>query len=285
MNIIEAIKSRTSFRTYSNRPVEPARLAELKDFLESNSKAPFGGKVRFQLLDLSEPEIGNLKNLGTYGVIRGARQFIVGAVKRHSMAMEDYGYTMEMNILKATALGLGTCLLGGTFNRSGFAQRINLKEDELLPVISPVGYGADKKSVIDKTFRWIAGSDKRKPWDELFYADNRANYLTRESAGAYETPLSCVRLSPSASNKQPWRIIKDDKQEIFHFYLKRTPGYEKLFKNIKLQNVDMGIALAHFNLSAAELGLTGDWKVNNPRINAKEMEYIASWLSRDRQRL
>jgi hypothetical protein len=163
--------------------------------MASNTEKPFGGNVRFQLLNLDDREIGNLKNLGTYGVIKGARQFIIGAVKKHPMAMEDYGYCMEMNILKATALGLGTCLLGGTFNRSGFAQRINLKEDELLPVISPVGYAGDKKTIIDRTFRWMAGSDKRKPLDELFYDGNMEEPLKRESAGTYEVPLECVRIT------------------------------------------------------------------------------------------
>lgn len=111
MSIIEAIKSRTSCRTYSDKPIERDRLTELKDFLASNTEAPFGSYVRFQLLDPDEPEIGNLKNLGTYGVIKGARQFIIGAVRKQTKAMEDYGYSMERNILKATSMGLGTCLL------------------------------------------------------------------------------------------------------------------------------------------------------------------------------
>jgi hypothetical protein len=144
MTIIETIKSRTSCRTYGDKSVEPDKLSALKDFLASNDRVPFGSDVRFQLLDLDEPEMNSLKDLGTYGVIRGARQFIVGAVKKQPKAMEDYGYAMEMNVLKATALGLGTCLLGGTFKRSGFAQRVHLEDDELLPVISSLGYAGNK---------------------------------------------------------------------------------------------------------------------------------------------
>jgi nitroreductase len=279
MTILETITLRTSCRSYGDKPIEPDKLTELKDFLASNKEAPFGSVVRFRLLHLDHQEIGNLKNLGTYGVIRGARQFIIGAVQNHPMAMEDYGYCMEMNILKATSLGLGTCLLGGTFNRSGFAQRVNREENELLPVISPVGYAGDKKTIIDRTFRWMAGSDKRKPWDELFYDGNREKPLKRESAGTYEMPLECVRIAPSASNKQPWRIIKGSGQEAFHFYLKRTRGYENIIKDIKLQNVDMGIALCHFDMSAKELGLKGDWNVNNPHIKSDGMEYIVSWIN------
>jgi nitroreductase len=277
MTIIETIKTRKSCRTYSNKPIEPGKISELKQFLALNTKTPFGSKVRFHFIDFSEMEIGELKNLTTYGVIKGARQFIVGTVIKQSKAIEDYGYCMEKNILKATSMGLGTCLLGGTFKRSGFAGKINLGESELLPVISPVGYSSDKRSIVDRMFRFVAASDKRKPWHELFYLHDIDTFLDKENSGSFDTPLECVRIAPSASNKQPWRIIKGKGQDDFHYYLKRTPGYENIVKDIKLQNVDMGIAMCHFELSAKELGLKGDWNVNNPQIKSDGMEYIVSW--------
>ena len=281
MTIIETIQTRKSCRTYSNRAIEPEKLAELRQFLALNTKTPFGSKVRFDLIDFNKLEIGELKKLTTYGVIKGARQFIVGTVIKQSKAMEDYGYCMEKNILKATSMGLGTCLLGGTFKRSGFSGKISLGENELLPVISPVGYASDKRSVVDRMFRFVAASDKRKPWHELFYLHDIDTVLDKENSGGLDTPLECVRIAPSASNKQPWRIIKGKGQDAFHFYLKRTPGYENLVKDIKLQNVDMGIAICHFELSAKELGLKGDWNVNDPQIKSDDMEYIVSWIAHD----
>jgi len=277
MTIIETIKTRISCRTYSNAPIELEKLAELRQFLASNKETPFGSEVRFQLIDFNELEISELKHLTTYGVIKGARQFIVGTVEKQPKAMEDYGYCMEKNILKATSMGLGTCLLGGTFKRGGFSGKINLGENELLPVISPVGYSSDKRSVVDRMFRFVAASDKRKPWHELFYLQDIDTPLDKENSGSFDTPLECVRIAPSASNKQPWRIIKGKDQNAFHFYLKRTPGYENIVKNIRLQNVDMGIAMCHFELSAKEPGLNGDWNVSNPQIKSDDMEYIVSW--------
>ena len=204
MTIIETIQTRKSCRTYSNRAIEPEKLAELRQFLALNTKTPFGSKVRFDLIDFNKLEIGKLKKLTTYGVIKGARQFIVGTVIKQSKAMEDYGYCMEKNILKATSMGLGTCLLGGTFKRSGFSGKISLGESELLPVISPVGYSSDKRSVVDRMFRFVAASDKRKPWHELFYLHDIDTCLDKENSGSFDTPLECVRIAPSASNKQPW---------------------------------------------------------------------------------
>ena len=85
-------------------------------------------------------EQDEIKTLGTYGFIKGASVFIVGAVAKGEWAMEDYGYCMEKNILAATHLGLGTCWLGGTFNRSASASRISKRDDEVIPAITPVGY-------------------------------------------------------------------------------------------------------------------------------------------------
>jgi nitroreductase len=261
MSIIETIKERTSCRTYSDRPIEPDKTEALKTFLKANTTSPFGSEIRFQLLNFNELGMSETRIPGTYGVIKGARQFMAGAVRNRPNAMEDYGYCMEKNILKA----------------SGFAVKMNLADAELLPAVSPVGYPGDRRSLIDHFFRFSAGSNRRMPWHELFFDGDTNNPLSKESAGPYETPLACMRIGPSASNIQPWRIIKNDDR--FHFYLRRTPGYKAIFGHIKLQNIDMGIALCHFEMSSAALGLQGHWQIDDPRIQTGEMEYIASWVS------
>lgn len=279
MSIVETIKSRVSCRSYGNRPVEADKIAKLAAGLKLNTDGPFGAHVRFELLNFDMMDIGEFKGLGTYGVIRGARQFIVGAVKDQPGAMEDYGYAMERNILLATAMGLGTCWLGGTFNRTGFAKKINAVADELLPAVTPVGYPGDSRSFIDRVFRFSAGSDNRKPFEELFFEGNIDTALTEESAGRYAASLECVRIGPSASNKQPWRIIKDGDR--FHFYVKRTPGYDIYFGPIKLQSIDMGIAMCHFELPSREAGLNGRWMARDPQVKSGNMEYVASWVQQD----
>ena len=92
-----------------------------------------------------------------------------------------------------------------------------------------------------------------------------------------------VRLGPSASNKQPWRIIKDG--NAWHFYLQRTRGYGdgltfKLLRLADLQRVDMGIAMSHFELTATELGLKGQWVIQEPEIEKPDRltEYTVSWV-------
>ncbi len=277
-SIVELIRKRISCRTYKDKVVEKEKVEQLSDFFSRNTTGPFGNTLRFKILDLTELERKELKTLGTYGVIKGVRLFIVGSVTGGYRAMEDYGYCMEKNILFATDLGLGTCWLGGTFNRSGFAGRMNMADNELLPAVSPIGYAKDKRSRTDNLFRFIAASNKRKPWSELFFDGSFKIPLVEEREGKYAIPLESVRLGPSASNRQPWRICREQDKDMFDFYLERTKGYNKLFGNIQLQNIDMGIAMCHFELSAREIGLEGKWKEDKPDIQNDHMEYIVSWV-------
>lgn len=60
------------------------------------------------------------------------------------------GYSLEKVIIYCTSLGLGTVWLGGTFNKGNFAKAVNLKENEILPIVSPVGYEGGKKSLFAK---------------------------------------------------------------------------------------------------------------------------------------
>jgi len=272
--MIENIKKRISCRTFRNEAIEPGKLDELKAVLAGCAEAPFGSRVRFELFDFEKMSGEEIRGCGTYGVIKGARHFIAGAVVKAERAMEDYGYCLEKIILHATGMGLGTCWLGGTFRRTGFAAKIRLSEDELLPAVTPVGYAASRRSLVEHAFRFGAGSNRRKPWHELFFTEDLKPL--EKDAGPYATVLACVRIGPSASNKQPWRIIRDGDKARFHLFVQRTPGYGD-YGEVRLQNVDMGIAMCHFEQSARALGLDGQWEVADPKIAAGAMEYIVSW--------
>ncbi len=276
-SMIESIRMRTSFRSYDKRPLEPEKRKQIEDYLSSNKKGPFGSTMRFQLFNFAEREQSQTENLGTYGVIKGRPLFIVGAVTNTDKAMEDYGYCMEKNILVATSLGLGTCWLGGFFKRSAFAKRIGLTPHEVMPAASPLGYTAQKKTLTDSLFKFLARSKTRKPWQELFYSNDFNTPLLKSDAQRYATCLEAVRLAPSASNQQPWRILREEGNNTFHFYLRRAKIYAKSIRRIDLQKVDMGIAMCHFDLAARELGLKGNWQDQGTRISSEGKECIMSW--------
>jgi hypothetical protein len=279
--ITEIIKRRFSCRSFVPRMIEAALRDQLSELLSESKTGPLGTRMRFELVSAGEHDLAALKGLGTYGFIKGASGFVIGAAGRGDKNLEDYGYLMEQAILLATNIGLGSCWLGGSFNKGKFSKKISLKEDEMIPAVAAVGYVADKRRWLDSLVRRSAGSDSRLPWSSLFFNGTFNTALSVEASGAFTAPLEMVRLGPSASNRQPWRIVRDGNS--WHFYLQRTPGYGErnasLLKLADLQRVDMGIAMCHFELTAHEADLSGAWTKVEQTIEKPDelMEYIITW--------
>ncbi len=273
----ELIKRRRSVRNYdSSRPVETPARNFLQARLEEESNGPLGNRVRFSLLDLGQLDPGALRGLGTYGVIRGASLYLLGAVPDRDGGMEDLGYCMERIILLATSMNLGTCWLAGTFRRGAFSRKMGLQPHELLPAITPLGYPASGRRILDRVMEAGARSRQRKPWSQLFFSSDGVTPLTYAESGDYGDALESVRLAPSASNRQPWRIIQEN-QDVFHLYLRENRRYNRALGKIRIQNIDMGIAMCHFALVARSQGHQGQW-VQLPEAPAfPELQYVATW--------
>ena len=281
-SIIDIIQSRYSCRTYEDIPIKDSIIKEFTSISNNSPVGPFGGAVRFELFYEIGSELCKVEKLGTYGFINGARSFVAGAIKSDTHAMEDFGYIFEWFILKATELGLGTCWLGATFQRTILTKAMQLSEGEIMPAATPVGYPAQKQHVFDKTVKAYTKPRERKKWGSLFFDMDTNQPLKKDSLGNYATALEMVRLAPSASNQQPWRVLYDNRKNIFHFVLHRTPVYSqvaKLVSTVDLQMIDMGIAMCHFELSARELGSLGSWNILNPgpKLRDRGEKYLASW--------
>jgi hypothetical protein len=236
--------------------------------------SPFGSRVRLKLA-LGAAEDG--KKLGTYGFIQGAQAYLAGAVTHGDRDLEDFGYVFEHLILEATRAGMGTCWLGGTLDRKAFGQRLELGPDEWLPAASPVGPPKPKRGLVDNVVRRFAKSRKRLGFREIFFQGSFEQAATPESAGPWAPVLEGVRRGPSASNKQPWRVLVDEAGA--HLYLQPTPNYASMLK-FEIQRLDMGIAMCHLELGARDAGLVGSWRQAEPSVSAPEgARYVASWVT------
>jgi len=281
--IEQLVKQRFSCRSYLSQSIEEQTRRKLADYAASLQTGPFGARMRFELVAAREQDQKALKDLGTYGFIKGATGFIIGAIQDDEKNLEDFGYLMERIILLATDIGLGTCWLGETFTKSSFSERVSPSPGELVPAVAAVGYCAKKPRRLGTFIRNSAGADRRLSWEQLFFDSRFGVPLSRQGAGDYATALEMVRWGPSASNKQPWRVIKDG--DIWHFYLQRKPGYRerrlvRLFTVADMQRIDMGIAMCHFELMARDHGLDGRWEINVPDIEKSDelTEYTVSWV-------
>lgn len=271
-SVEEAVKQRYSVRSYDKRTVDERTKEDILSYA-AQLKNPLGPAIRIQLIE--KDTASNGEKLGTYGVIKGANLYLGVTVIDEETALEALGYDFEQLVLYAASLGLGTCWLGGTFNRSAFTKAMDIREGEIFPILSPLGYPAKKRSFTEQIMRRSTKADERLAWKDLFSAGEFGEALSKEAAGEYEFALEMLRLAPSAVNKQPWRVVKDDRG--FHFFEKHTMGSEH--GSIDLQRIDVGIGICHFHLAAMERNLKGHFERNKPKIEIpKDMIYITSWI-------
>lgn len=270
--IEETIKKRVSVRSYDSKRLSENDKEKLINEI-SKLTNPFGENVQIHLIEKDTAPNG--EKLGTYGVIEGAKTFLGLSVKKSEYGLVAAGYQFENLILYATNMGLATVWLAATFSRDQFETAMDIKQDELFLAISPIGYAAGKKSVTESLMRKTLKSDKRKPWEELFFWDSFENPLSKEEANEYLNPLEMLRLAPSATNAQPWRVVK--KQGSYHFF--ETHKSNASEEEIMIKKVDLGIALSHFHQTVLENGLTGNFeKQLDLKIDVPDnTNYIISW--------
>lgn len=263
-SIDKIIKTRHSVRTYDNRGISNDINEKLQNYINeiNNTEGVFGNKIKITLIQ-KESSNKQLK-LGTYGVITGANYYLLVSCKNSDNSLEDLGFLFEKFIFYVTSLGLGTVWLAGSFNKSDFLKAVNLDKDEILPIVSPVGFEAEQKTLVAKFFG--RSSLKRKDFTEIFFTENFDTPLVYDNDKEYGDILENVRLAPSSMNSQPWRILKEGNN--YHIY---SAG------KMDINKIDIGIGLCHFYLSALEKGLDGKFKVLSDKNNDK-FKYVISWI-------
>lgn len=271
-SVKDIIKSRRSVRTFDSRNISD----EKRTILIENMNELSNNNFRFILLDIGFKE-GT--KLGTYGVIKGASTYILGIMKKKygddKVMSATFGYAFEEVILKSWELGLGTCWMAGTFNKKDVDNLLEVSDDENIVMISPIGYEKEK-STTEKISRFLAKSDKRKDWNEIFFDGNFEKSLSVKDAASYKDALDMLRLSPSAVNIQPWRIVKTNSG--YDFYSIKSKSSLKTDKKIDITYNDIGIAKSHFEYTLKEDGFSGEWIYKkNQIINHDKFEYVCTW--------
>lgn len=273
IDVEKAIKKRVSTRSFEARSLTDEDKKKLMDFSKTLTN-PFGIDVYVQYISKNTGE-KNVK-LGTYGTIKGARDFLAITVKDEVFAMEAVGYQFENLVLYATHMNLGTVWLAATFSRKDFENAMDIESDELFPCICPIGYPSERRSIVEKFTRASLGSKNRKPWEKLFYLDGFNKPMSKYDAEDYEKALEMLRLAPSATNSQPWAVVKEKNK--FHFFCNYKNSINDDMKKIK--HLDLGIALSHFHQTAISRELRGRFEIQNLHFSIPEqMHYAVSYIS------
>ena len=229
----DAINIRCSRRTYLPEPVDYGCINKIRTVIDGyNQKAGLNMQ-----LAINRPEAFN-GLFKSYGMFKGVKNYI-GLIenKNDIHSQEKLGYYGELTVLQATDMRLGTCWVGGTFDRKSCP--FMLSEHESIACVITFGSVSNERSMKEK-FIYSMTHRKAKTSEDLYVADEPI-------PGWFKTGIETVRKAPSAVNRQP--VV---------FTLKKgavTASVKDV--NIHGMALDLGIAKLHFELGAG--GGVWDW--------------------------
>ena len=271
--LLDLIKTRRSVRTFDERPVSPEDRAKLTEYIGKIAD-PFGIPVEFVLLDAAEYGLSS-------PVLTGEKLYVAGKVAKRPCADVAFGYAFERLVLYAWSLGIGTTWIGGTMKRDLFEKAAGLREGEMMPCVSPLGYPAKKKSLRETMMRKGVGADSRMPAEKLFFDGSFEQPLSGAVQETIADLIEMVRWAPSAVNKQPWRVIVQGQK--VHFYEKPDKGYVSE-KTGDLQRIDVGIGMYHFVYGMEARGLKPVLLPEDPGIEVpSDWQDVATFDVEDEQ--
>jgi hypothetical protein len=271
MDLVDVIKTRKSCRTFREVFLDPADKNILEEYI-NNIRDKVGGEDH--CLRIVEKAVGGNRLELNYGMITGHNTYVLGSSKSSPDARVHYGYIMEKVVLKATEIGVSSCWIG-YFDASHFSV-VSSETGYEIPGIVILGYQDERRSRAERITRFAVKASQRFEWQKLFFDFNSGIPLNPDTSNVYSLSLEMVRLAPSAGNTQPWRIFSDDYSGEFHFFKKPV---SRRYEERGLHDIDLGIAIAHFELASEYKELPGIW-IRKPGISvsyANDLQYVITW--------
>ena len=245
---IEAEEFRVSRRTYIDKKLEKQDVDNLEQLIQSVNKE---SGINFQLVEDCSKLFKGFS--ASYGMIKGLNSCIAVVGNKNIENLKNkIGYYGEILVLEATYMNLGTCWIGGTYNKKECEKYISINKDEELVCVIALGYTLDDKSMREQLMARM--NKKRKSFDEILI-EKDGDLLEWVKSG-----INSVIKAPSAINKQPVGYSFKN-NEVKAYVTKENHGYEE---------VDLGISMLHFQIGAQKKGHIGEWKyINNEKIYRK----------------
>lgn len=213
MTEMEAMRARHSVRQYTDKPLEEAQIAALREEIEACNAL---SGLHIQLVTDEPKAFSGM--MAHYGKFSGVTNYIALVGKKGPGLDEACGYYGERLVLEAQKLGLNTCWVALTYKKVSGA--FKLDQGEKLALVIAVGHDA-MQGVPHKSKPAQAVSD-----------------LAPDSPDWYRAGVEAALLAPTAMNQQKFTIARDGESVTIRA---GRGAYSK---------VDLGIVKYHFELGS-----------------------------------
>lgn len=203
-----AIGSRRSRRTYINKPIEDQLKVSLDRLILDFNGEEYQG-VRLAFLTAPFEDVFH-SSIGSYGKITGAQLCVAIIVnEEYAHVYERAGFIGQTIVLEATALGLSTCWVGGSFNAVCAEKNLGVTQKEKVIAVIPIGYARKNFSLTEKMMNQMPDFIEKMDKSELVSGQD-----LEQAPSWVSTVIQVAQKAPSVRNRQPWRFFIGENNSI-----------------------------------------------------------------------
>lgn len=214
MTITEAMNKRHSVRRYTDKPIEKEKIEALQKAI-----AEINAETGMNIQIFTDEPNAFTGAMASYGHFENVRNYF--AVVCENGRSEAVGYYGEKLVLLAQQLGLNTCWVALTYNKS--KTKVVCNKGEKLQIVISLGYG-----------QYQGKEHQSKPVESLYECKG-------ETPEWFMDGVKAALTAPTAMNQQKFKLIYKGENKV---KAKALPGvYTKM---------DLGIIKYHFELGAGK---------------------------------
>jgi len=224
--ILDAIEKRHAVRKFDDKKLEPNLILKLQEYI---NRLNVEGDINMQFI------LDNAKGFSsfdkTYGNFEGVNNYVcMIANKNDQNAAEKLGYYGGLFMLHAVSMGLGTCWVGGSFNKK---RPYLLNDNDKFVCLMVIGNLKDGHEP----------TKRRTKSEEQLYESHE------EVPVWFLQGIRAVQKAPSALNRQ----------KIKFYYKNGEVSCSTEETQAHLIGIDLGVAKLYFELGAGG----GRWQLGN----------------------
>lgn len=226
MDNLKAIDLRTSRRTYLPTPIDVAKIDKIKTII-TDLNLQSGLNITYL------PDGSKAFTVGkSYGFFKGVKALIIlKGDKNLENLKEKSGYFGEILVLEATKMGLGTCWVAGTYDKS--SALLGAADNEEIICVLTIGNVEEENSFKERFIRGIVRKNV-KSIDAMCTVDI-------PMPDWFKAGMEAVQKAPTAKNSQK-----------VSFSLKDQVVTASVPNDYPMDLIDLGICKLHFEVGSGK---------------------------------
>jgi nitroreductase len=264
-DLMQALFSRYSLRSFDSSPLDEKTLGTIEEMVHRTEPLLPTNTMGISLLrHMSSNE--RSAAMGVFNPHIQPPHLLVTWIAGGDHPYTDLGYRVEQAAVQLHRMGIGSCFVGTLGREQSINDQFNLPPQSVTGAILAIGKPAIKVAANKP--------QKRLALEKIAFINNFSTSLSDIKRLA--PILEAARVSPSATNAQPWRLLwKEPYLFLFVTSKKLANILSSEYKKYCLY--DGGICMANIAMTLQAFNMPARWEIlssSSPTLPEHPQEYI-----------